>query len=101
MDQSTIDQWRTRLAGLRRRLGNIKPDVIISFAQALGRKKRPGSSPPIYESPLPGRRSLPIHYHPRAMKRGTAKASLDVLEGDIDAWEMMMAERKIKENGDA
>jgi hypothetical protein len=33
------------------------------------------------------------------MKRGTAKGALDVLEGDIDAWEMLLAEGQTKGNG--
>lgn len=94
MDQAAIDYWRGELAKLRGRLGNIKPNEIITLAEALGRKQRPGSSPPIYVSPLPGRRSLPIHYHAKAMKRGTAKGSLDILEGDLDAWEMKLGERE-------
>ncbi len=94
MDQSDIHDVRKMIEKLRRRLGNIRPDEIATLAKALGRIQRTGSSPAIYVSPLPGRRSLPIHYHPRAMKRGTAKGSLDVLEADLDAWEMYWVEPK-------
>lgn len=48
----------------------------------------------MYVSPLPGRRALPIHYHPGCMKKGTAKASLDIIEGDLDAWEVQLEEGK-------
>lgn len=94
MNQADIDNVRKGIENLRRRLGNIRPGEIMTLAKALGRTQRAGSSPAIYVSPLPGRRSLPIHYHPRAMKRGTAKGSLDVLEADLDAWEMYLAEPK-------
>lgn len=101
MDQATIDGWRIWIAELRGRLGNIKFSEMITLAEALGRKQRPGSSPPVYISPLQGRRSLSIHYHPKAMKRGTAKGALAVLEGDIDEWEMLLAEGRTKGNGNA
>jgi len=96
MDMNKLVQWRAWLSELRSRSGNIKFTEMIAFAEALGRKQRPGSSPPIYISPLPGRRSLPIHYHSKTMKKGTAKGTLDVLEGDIDAWEMSLSEDETK-----
>ena len=94
MDLDKIDSFRAWLCKLRGRLGNIKHTEIVTFAEALGRRQRPGSSPPMYVSNLPGRRSLPIHFHPKAMKRGTAKGALDILEGDIDALEFTIADRR-------
>lgn len=94
MTQQRIEEIRGRIADLRSRLGNIKFGEMISLAQSVGRTQRPGSSPPMYLSPLPGRRALPIHYHPGAMKKGTAKASLDIIEGDLDAWEVQLEEAK-------
>ena len=35
MDQDKIKEWRASLADLRRRLGNIRYDDIISFAKSL------------------------------------------------------------------
>lgn len=92
MDQAKIDEWRAALRDLRGRLANIKFDEMISFAKSLGRTQKTGSSPPLYEChPRLNTRSLSIHYHPRAMKKGSARAALKVLEGDIDAWEMLLA----------
>lgn len=92
MNQEKLDGLRSCLTKMRSRLGNIKFSEMVALAHDLGRSQRPGSSPPIYISPLQGRRSLSIHYHSKTMKRGTAKGALNVLEGDIDAWEILLAE---------
>lgn len=94
MTQQRIGEIRGRIADMRNRLENIKFSEMSALAQSVGRAQRPGSSPPMYVSPLPGRRALPIHYHPGCMKKGTAKASLDIIEGDLDAWEVQLEEGK-------
>ncbi len=91
MNEAKLRKLRGRLAELRGRAKSIRFSEMISFAEALERKQRPRSSPAIYESPLEGRRSVAIHYHPGCMKRGTAMGTLDVLEGDIEAWEALLS----------
>jgi hypothetical protein len=78
---------------------DIMPDEIVSFAEAVGRKQRTGSSPPVYV--LKGRPPLPVHAHPRALKKMVAKKSLDILLGDLDMWEMQLSEGRMKPNGNA
>lgn len=95
MDQGQIDEWRGELSALRGRLANIKYDEMISFAKSLGRTQVPGSSPPVFACHARiNNRSLSIHYHPRAMKKGTAHQALKVLEADIESWEMLLAEER-------
>jgi hypothetical protein len=93
MDQAKIDAWRSELSSLRGRLGNIKYDEMIDFAKSLGRTQVPGSSPPVYACHARlNNRSLSIHYHPRAMKKGTARQALKILEVDIEGWERLLDE---------
>ena len=92
MTSQLIKELRGWIADMRTRLGNIKFSEMISLAKSVGRTQRPGSSPPMYVSPLNGRRALPIHFHPGCMKKGTARASLNIIEGDIDAWELQIEE---------
>ncbi|QPD04932.1 MAG: hypothetical protein Nkreftii_002706 [Candidatus Nitrospira kreftii] len=92
MTPRSIKELRGWIAEMHNRLGNIKFSEMVSLAESVGRTKRPGSSPPMYVSPLKGRRALPIHFHPGCMKKGTARASLNIIEGDIDAWELQIEE---------
>lgn len=71
---------------------DVMPDEIKKIAEAVGRKQRKRSSPPMYT--LKGRPPLPIHIHPFALKKRVKEKSLEMLEGDLDMWELMLeAER--------
>lgn len=100
MNMKSITDCRNKLIELRGRLRSIKFKEMVAIAEAVGRTQRSGSSPPIYTSPLIGRRSVSIHVHPGTMKLGTAKKTLEVLEGDIDAWECLLGESENKGPGD-
>ena len=83
MTQAQIDRWTKELEELSARR-DVMPDEIRSFTEAVGRKKRKGSPVYTYE----GRPPLPVHVHPYPLKKIAKQKSLEILQGDLDMWEM-------------
>ena len=94
MNARKIEKWRQELGNLRGRLANISYDEMVGFAEALGRVRRKASTPhPMYDGPLSRRPSLSIPSHKGSVPKWTAKKILDVLEGDIDTWEIELVKK--------
>jgi len=98
MTQDQIDRWRQRLAEMYEQRDLMAKD-LIPCALAVGRKQRAGSSPPVYI--LKGRPPLPVHAHPVPLKKIVRQKSVEILEGDLDMWEMHLSEGKVNPNGNA
>src|SRR5438445_5943748 len=88
MTREKLRSIRTTIQQYRRQAANLKTDDMVSLADSLERTRRKGGDHLMYKSPLPGRRVLAITGHPSdPIGKGLALKMLNILEGDIDAWE--------------
>ncbi len=74
---------------------NRKPEVFISIAKQLGRRKENRGKEPTYTRERDPALSPPLSIpnHPGDLKIGTARSIIDALLSDVDDWEIYLMER--------
>lgn len=86
MDRKKLKKLRRDIDSFRRR-GGINSRELEALARALGRKRHPRGSEPVWVSELVGSHPISIPNHLTDLNRFTARNILDQLEADIDRLE--------------
>jgi hypothetical protein len=97
MDRAKIKRLRRQLESLRAGAFNLKPSMLIGFAESVGRTRANRGKEPTYVSILLGRNPLSIPGH-STINGFTAKAIIKVLEADLDVWESLVEEEEKKKH---
>lgn len=99
MTLKKLERLRARIADLRR-AKDVKSREMVRLARAIGRKpdNSTGKEPTYVHTELQGRRPLSIPNHP-TLALGTKNNILDDLEGDLDAYEEILAKKIGTSNG--
>lgn len=87
MSPPKVIRLRRKIESLRGK-GGVKSSEIESLAKNLGRKRhKRGSEPTWINESFPHLRPVSIPHHSKGLNRYTARAILDQLEADLEAWE--------------
>jgi hypothetical protein len=87
MSPPKVIRLRRKLESLRGK-GGVKSSEIESLAKSLGRKRhKRGSEPTWINESFRHLRPVSIPHHSTELNRFTARAILDQLEADLEAWE--------------
>jgi len=87
MNPPKVIRLRQKLESLRGK-GGVKSTEIQLLAKKLGRKRhKRGSEPTWINESFRHLRPVSIPHHSKGLNRFTARAILDQLEADLEAWE--------------
>lgn len=91
MNNKKLSGLKKELAGLRKSAGGISPQILVSIAKRLGRKKfSRGKEPTYIREEDPYLTPLSIPGHNKDLKTGTAISIIDTLLSDVDEWEIKL-----------
>ena len=94
MARKKLERLRRELAELRARTV-VKPKELERFAKRVGRRRSVRGKEPTFE--LAGCRPLSIPIHPGDLRIGTKNNILDILEGDLTAYEEALDQNLAKD----